>query len=64
LGAIVTHAVVTSDGDYILAAESGNVMYWSVMDKSVVFKEEQKDILQAKKSANSNPRKISGFSLP
>ncbi len=46
LGAIVTHAVVTSDGNFILAAESGNVMYWSVDEKIVVFKEEQKDMLQ------------------
>ena len=46
LGAIVTHAMVTNAGDFILAAESGNVMYWSVQDKVVVFKEEQTDILQ------------------
>ncbi len=46
LGAIVTHAVVTLDGRHILAAESGNVMYWSVDDQVVTFKEEQRDILQ------------------
>ena len=28
LGAIVTHAVVTSDGEHIAAAESGFVIYW------------------------------------
>ena len=46
LGAIVTHAVVTLDGKYILAAESGNVMYWDVAEKVVIFKEEQRDIQQ------------------
>ena len=28
LGAIVTHALVTSDGEHIAAAESGFVIYW------------------------------------
>ena len=46
LGAIVTHAEVTLEGRHILAAESGNVMYWSVDDQVVIFKEEQRDILQ------------------
>ena len=50
LGAIVTHAVVTLDGKYILAAESGNIMYWDVAEKVVVFKEEQKDIQQVRYS--------------
>eukprot|EP00095_Tigriopus_kingsejongensis_P001882 maker-scaffold70_size417918-snap-gene-3.18 protein:Tk01882 transcript:maker-scaffold70_size417918-snap-gene-3.18-mRNA-1 annotation:"leucine-rich repeat and wd repeat-containing protein kiaa1239-like" len=46
LGAIVTHALVTNDGQYIIAAESGLVLIWSVSQKVVLFKEEQKDILQ------------------
>ena len=46
LGAIVTHAHVTDDGEYIIAAESGYVMYWKVEREKVVFKEQQKDILQ------------------
>lgn len=46
LGAIVTHAFVTSDGEHIVAAESGFVIYWNVEEKKVFFKEEQKDILQ------------------
>ncbi len=63
LGAIVTHAVVTLEGDFILAAESGNVMYWSVAEQVVVFKEEQRDILQVRKRegfdkhSGKNPRK-------
>jgi WD40 repeat protein len=46
LGAIVTHAEVTDNGEYIIAAESGYVLYWNVAAEAVIFKEEQKDILQ------------------
>ena len=46
LGAIVTHAEITDNGDYIIAAESGFVIYWKVAEEAVIFKEEQKDILQ------------------
>ena len=46
LGAIVTHAEVTENGEYIIAAESGFVIYWKVEEEKVVFKEEQKNILQ------------------
>ena len=46
LGAIVTHAIVTSDGKYIISAESGFVLYWDLETKKVIFREEQKNILQ------------------
>ena len=46
LGAIVSHALVTEDGKYIVAAESGFVLYWKVNEEKVTFKEEQKNILQ------------------
>ena len=46
LGAIVTHAKVTSSGQFIISAESGYVLYWNVAAKEVVYKEQQKDILQ------------------
>ena len=46
LGAIVTFAKVTSSGDYIIAAESGYLLYWDVAKKEVIYKEEQKDIIQ------------------
>lgn len=46
LGAIVTHATVCESGEFIIAAESGFVIYWNVQEKVVIFKEEQKDILQ------------------
>ena len=46
LGAIVTHALVTTFGDYVLAAESGIVIYWHIDTQSVIFKEEQMNIFQ------------------
>ena len=46
LGAIVTHAIITKCGVYIIAAESGNLLYWHVEEGKVIFKEEQKNILQ------------------
>ena len=46
LGAIVTQAKVTSSGEFIIAAESGYLIYWDVAKKEVIYKEEQKDILQ------------------
>ena len=33
LGAIVTHAYVATSGEYIVAAESGFVIYWNVQEK-------------------------------
>ena len=53
LGAIVTHAEVTENGEYITAAESGFVIYWDVRRESVVFKKEQKNILQVIIYANN-----------
>ena len=46
MGAIVTHAEVIDNGEYVIAAESGNVIYWNVKEEAVVYKEEQKNILQ------------------
>lgn len=45
-GAIVSHAIVTKKGDYILAGESGFIIYWKVSDKTVAFNEKQPNILQ------------------
>ena len=42
----MTHAEVVDNGEYIIAAESGNVLYWKVDEEKVIFKEEQKDVLQ------------------
>ena len=46
LGAIITHAEVTDNGQYVIAAESGYVIYWNVKEEKVIYKEEQKNILQ------------------
>ena len=46
LGAIVTHAVVTKSGEYVIAAESGFVIYWNIENEKVIFKEEQKSVFQ------------------
>ena len=46
LGAIISHALVTDNGKYIVASESGFVLYWKVKEEKVTFKEEQKNILQ------------------
>ena len=46
LGAIITHAIVTSKGNYIVSAESGIVIYWEVLGEKVVYKEKQQNILQ------------------
>lgn len=46
LGAIITHALVNEEGSYIVAAESGDVLYWSLETRSVVFQEKQENIQQ------------------
>ncbi|XP_048000249.1 NACHT and WD repeat domain-containing protein 2-like [Leguminivora glycinivorella] len=46
LGAIVTHAVITPNGENVVTAESGNVIIWDTQEKQVVFKEEQKGVKQ------------------
>ena len=39
LGAIITHAVLTEDGTHLAAAESGDLIYWSLQSKQVIFSE-------------------------
>nr|XP_049705722.1 NACHT and WD repeat domain-containing protein 2 [Helicoverpa armigera] len=46
LGAIVTHAVITPNGDNVVTAESGSVVIWDTPEKQAIFKEEQKGIKQ------------------
>ena len=46
LGAIVTHAVVNDEGDHVAAAESGEILYWNVNTKSIVFREKLAGINQ------------------
>ncbi|CAH1118502.1 unnamed protein product [Phaedon cochleariae] len=46
LGAIVTHAIITPDGKYIISAETGNILIWLRLTQQVIFKEEQPGIRQ------------------
>ena len=46
LGAIITHALVNEDGTHIVSAESGDVLYWDLKSKKVIFQEKQEDIQQ------------------
>ena len=46
LGAIITHAVVTETGEYIVAAESGDLLFWDLKTKQVIFSEKLPNIIQ------------------
>jgi len=46
LGAIVTHAKITTDGKYIIAAESGSVLGWEWPTRKVLFRDEQPAVKQ------------------
>ena len=46
MGAIITHALVTEDGRFTVAAESGDVLYWNMKERKVIFQEKQPDVLQ------------------
>ena len=37
LGAIITHAVLSDDGLYLASAESGDLLYWSLETRKVIF---------------------------
>ena len=44
LGTIITHALVNEEGNFIVSAESGDFLYWSIADRSVIFQERQPDV--------------------
>jgi WD40 repeat protein len=46
LGAIVTHALITPDGKYVICSESGNFIIWNRILCRVVFKQQQSGIQQ------------------
>ena len=46
LGAIITHAIVNEEGSHVVAAESGELLYWDLATREVVFKDKQEDIQQ------------------
>ena len=41
LGAIITHAIVNEEGSHVVAAESGELLYWNLTTREVVFKNKQ-----------------------
>lgn len=62
LGAIVTHALITSDGRYIISAESGNILIWHRLTQQVAFKDEQPGIRQL--TLMENGTKVLAISKP
>jgi len=46
LGAIITHALVNEEGTHIVSAESGDVLYWDLESRKVIFQQKQDDIQQ------------------
>ena len=44
--AIITHAAITPDAQFVVAAESGSVLCWDVDKGKVVHSEQQKDVMQ------------------
>jgi hypothetical protein len=46
LGAIITHALVNEAGSHIVAAESGELLYWDMGTQKVVHQEKQENIQQ------------------
>ena len=44
VGAIITHAVLSDDGQHLASAESGDLLFWSLQEKkykSVIKKHEK-----------------------
>lgn len=62
LGAIVTHALITPDGKYIISAESGNILIWHRLTEQVIFKDEQPGIRQLTLMEDGN--KVLAISKP
>ena len=46
LGAIITHALVTENGQYIVAAESGEIHFWDLSTREVIFSEKHSSVIQ------------------
>jgi WD40 repeat protein len=44
IGAIVTHALITDNGKYIISIESGNFLIWDLEDGDVIYKEVQNNV--------------------
>lgn len=48
LGAIVTHAEITSDGKYIVSSETGKFLVWNRVSEQVLYRDDQPGIQQLK----------------
>ena len=48
MGAIVTQAIVNEEGDTVIAAESGEILFWNLESKSVVYSDEARGVVQIK----------------
>lgn len=46
LGAIVTHAEITSDGKYIISSETGKILVWNRVSEQVLYRDDQPGIQQ------------------
>lgn len=46
LGAIITHAIVNEEGSHVVASESGDILYWNLASREVVFQDKQEDTQQ------------------
>jgi WD40 repeat protein len=44
IGAIVTHALITDNGKYIISIESGNFLIWDLENGDVIYKEVQNNV--------------------
>ena len=61
LGAIITHAVVTSCGKYILSVESGCVIYWDLETQKVIYKDLPVNDPKQRRPDISKAREILGW---
>ena len=46
LGAIITHAIVNEAGTHIVAAECGEILYWCLETREVVYRDKQENVIQ------------------
>ncbi len=51
---IVTHAVITADGQFVVSAESGHILFWDVNQEKVLKSDPQREVLQLTLTDNDN----------
>ena len=45
---IINHAVVNEEGDTVIAAESGEILFWDLETRSPVYSDEARGVVQIK----------------